>query len=215
MKEIEKDTKVKKTRTVKEVKEPEFSSLKEELAWLKKKKKKEPIDEMRIAFLEQPIKVIGPTKKEMEAAKKLTKKKAPAKRKTTKKPVVRLENGEFIPTPTTFAKLKTYVNKYFKAIGWKTKNYTFPDTQKLSIAEFKVTGDEKTQSVIVTGKLIWQNAKQMFTHPFKKEFTLENHKEVRTVIIKTYQMVEKNLKGKKEVPSQFFRDLNWGMVYDM
>lgn len=215
MKEIEKDTKVKKTRTVKEIKEPEFASLKEELAWLKKKKKKEPIDEMRIAFLEQPIKVIGPTKKEMEAAKKVAKKKAPAKRKTTKKPVVKLDNGEFIPTPTTFAKLKTYVNKYFKAVGWKTKNYTFPNTEKLSITDFKVTGDEKTQSVTVTGKLIWQNSRQMFTHPFKKVYTLENHKEVRTTIINTYKMVEKHFKDKKEVPSQFFRDHEWGMVYDM
>lgn len=190
----------------KEEKAPVFKNLKEELAWLKKKKVKTPAEEMRIAYLESPVKVIcTPIKK--------TVKKKVAKKKVAKKKV-ELEPGEYFPTPKTLPKLKTYMNSYIKAVGWKVKNYTFPDTKKLFLSEVKVTSDKEKNEAYFEGKLTYQNSHQMYSHRFKRTFTLENYKSFFPMIKATYKMVKDNFAGKDTVDTKFFTDREWSCVYD-
>jgi len=191
---------------VKEEKAPVFKNLKEELVWLKKKKVKTPAEEMRMAYLESPVKVIcTPTKKVVK--KKVTKKKV-AKKK------VELEPGEYFPTPKTLSKLKTYMNSYIKAVGWKVKNYAFPDTKKLFLSEVKVTSDKEKNEAYFEGKLTYQNPRQMYSYKFKRTFTLENHKSFLPMIKATYKMVKDNFAGKDKVDTKFFTDREWSCVYD-
>lgn len=203
-------TKAKTTRTKKEEVEPVFNSLKEELAWLKAKKNREPWMDMRIAFLEQPIKVytdyasIRAAKK--EAAKKATKKKA--------KKLVKYENGEYVPAPKTFTQLKSYINTYCRAMGWKDKKFKFEQCKNLGFKDLKITGDKEKQEVYLTGSLVFQTPRQMFTKAFSKTFTIENHRQIRELIRNTYRTVIRDWKDRTEVDGDEMRRKNWCCVYD-
>ena len=196
---------VKTVKAVKLLEEPDFKDSHEELAWLKKHQKK--LDEQqqyRLEFLSRPIQVIT------EKAK--PKKKKPVAKKV--KPAILLDNGEYIATPKTLPKLKSYVSTYCKAMGWK-KNFTFQDIKPLGFKDFKIEADKEKNEVYVKGTLVWQTAYQMFTKDFKRTFTIENHKSVKDMIVKTYRYANENFKGKKVVDGDALLEKGWGCVYDI
>lgn len=205
----EKKTRAKKTKDVIEM--PEFKTIKEELAWLKAKKNRTDFEQMRLEYLDSPVKVIC-DKQSLREAEKERKKKATKKKKV--KPAVLLENGEYVPTPKTFTQLKSYINTYCRAMGWKDKKFKFDWCKPLGFKDFKVTGDKEKQEVYITGSLVFQTPKQMFTKGFSKTFTLENHKQIRELIRNTYRAVLRNWKDKTHVDGDELMRKGWSCVYD-
>lgn len=198
------ETEVKKS--TKTVKEPDFKDIKEEITWLKKKRSLSQEQKDRLEFLTRPVKVYT------EKPSKKTAKK-PVKR--AKKPAVRQENGEWIADPTTYTKLKSYITAYCRAMGWKKKNFTFQGIKTLGLKDFKIDGDKETKTVTITGNLMFQTALQMFSKPFKKTFTLDNFKDIKTVIVNTYRYADKTFKGKDTVDGDMLIANGWSCVYDM
>lgn len=208
-KTVKEETPEKKTRTRKKKDEemPEFASLKEERAWLESKSKLEPWEQMRLNFLKQPVRAYPE-----DGAKKKVTKKAVAKR--TKK-VVKYENGEYFKTPKTVANLKTYITGYCKAMGWKDKKFKFKECPNMGFKDFKITADKDKGEVYLTGSLVFQTQKQMYFKEFKRVFTLENHRQIRDLIINTIKIIRKDWNNVKEVNAEEVLSKGWCRIYDM
>lgn len=186
------------------------TSIKEEIASLKKKKKLTDVEKMRLEYLESPVKVITDKSGMSKPVKKA------AKKKSSKKSLVKLENGEYFPTPTTLTKLKSYITSYVKAMGWKKKNYAFPDNPKVHITDLKITADKEKEEVYLDCNMMFQTGKIMCVKKCHRVFTLENHKQIRDVIYYTYKSVrEKRLfDGESLVYDRdWMVDHDWGFVY--
>ena len=202
----EKKPRATRAKKVEEEAEPVFKTIKEELAWLNKKKSLTDVQKARLDYLKKPV--IAITDKSGLKPVKKTKK---AKKKA--KPAVLLENGEYVATPTTYTKLKSYITTYCKAVGWKDKKFKFADCPFLGLKDFKITGDKDKKEVYVTGKLIFQSPSQLLSKSFSKTFTLENHKKIIDLIKNTFRNVKSNWQGVKEVNKSEFSKNGWCVVY--
>ena len=204
------ETSVKKSKEdkKKEEKEPVFKSNAEELKWLENHKGVlTPIQQMRLDFLSQPVKVYG--------VKSWVKKSAKPKKRKASKPAVLYDNGEYVPEPKTLTQLKSYITKYCTAMGWKDKKFTFEDCPYLKVKDIKVTSDKEKQEVYLTGAVAFQTSKQFFTKPFSRTFTLENHKEIRNLIRNTYNIVKRDWKDVTVVDGEKLLANGLSGIYDV
>lgn len=215
-KTVKEEPVVKKTTRKRKVKEPEeepdFKSIKEEIAWLKNRKSLSPCQAERLSFLDRPIQVYTDYASVKKAQKEASKKTSKPKKKV--KPAVKYENGEYVPTPKTFTQLKSYVNTYCRAMGWKDKKFKFQQCKNLGFKDLKVTGDKETKEVYLTGSLVFQTPRQMFTKSFSRIFTIETHQKIRELIKNTYRQVIENWTNRDHVDGDELMKKGWSCVYD-
>lgn len=124
-------------------------------------------------------------------------------------------NGEYVPEPKNFTQLKNYVTTYFRAMKWKNRDgdYTFPDSN-VHIRDFKLTKMKAEKAIRVEFNAVILTPKTMLAKAISKDYTLENHKQVRTDIINVYREVKntKLVKGDKVKEKELLKR-NWSKVY--
>ncbi len=124
-------------------------------------------------------------------------------------------NGEYVPEPKNFTQLKKYVTTYFRAMKWKNRegDYTFPESN-IHIRDFKLTKLKANKAVRVEFKAVILTPKTMLAKSISKDYTLENHKQVRTDIIHVYREVKntKLVAGDKVKEKELLKR-NWSKVY--
>ena len=124
-------------------------------------------------------------------------------------------NGEYVPEPKNFTQLKKYVTTYFRAMKWKNRegDYTFPDSN-VHIRDFKLTKMKAEKAIRVEFKAVILTPKAMLAKNISKDYTLENHKQVRTDIIHIYREVKntKLVNGDKVKEKELLKR-NWSKVY--
>lgn len=124
-------------------------------------------------------------------------------------------NGEYVPEPKNFTQLKKYVTTYFRAMKWKNRegDYTFPESN-VHIRDFKITKMKEEKAIRVEFNAVILTQKTMLAKAISKDYTLENHKQVRTDIINIYREVKntKLVKGDKVKEKELLKR-NWSKVY--
>lgn len=124
-------------------------------------------------------------------------------------------NGEYVPEPKNFTQLKNYVTTYFRAMKWKNRegDYTFPDSN-VHIRDFKLTKMKAEKAIRVEFNAVILTPKTMLAKAISKDYTLANHKQVRTDIINVYREVKntKLVKGDKVKEKELLKR-NWSKVY--
>lgn len=124
-------------------------------------------------------------------------------------------NGEYVPEPKNFTQLKKYVTTYFRAMKWKNRDgdYTFPDSN-VHIRDFKLTKMKEEKAIRVEFKAVILTPKTMLAKNISKDYTLDNHKQVRTDIINVYREVKntKLVNGDKVKEKELLKR-NWSKVY--
>lgn len=124
-------------------------------------------------------------------------------------------NGEYVPEPKNFTQLKKYVTTYFRAMKWKNRegDYTFPESN-VHIRDFKLTKLKAEKAIQVEFKAVILTPKTMFAKTVSKDYTLANHKQVRTDIINVYREVKntKLVNGDKVKEKELLKR-NWSKVY--
>lgn len=127
----------------------------------------------------------------------------------------RYPNGEYVPEPKNFTQLKKYVTAYFRAMKWKNRegDYTFPDSN-VHIRDFKLTKLKADKAIRVEFKAVILTPKTMLAKTISKDYTLENHKQVRTDIIHIYREVKNtSLVNGDKVKEKELLKRNWSKVY--
>lgn len=124
-------------------------------------------------------------------------------------------NGEYVPEPKNFTQLKKYVTTYFRAMKWKNRegDYTFPESN-VHIRDFKLTKLKAEKAIRVEFKAVILTPKTMLAKTVSKDYTLANHKQVRTDIINVYREVKntKLVNGDKVKEKELLKR-NWSKVY--
>ena len=124
-------------------------------------------------------------------------------------------NGEYVPEPKNFTQLKKYVTTYFRAMKWKNRegDYTFPDSD-VHIRDFKITKMKAEKAIRVEFNAVILTPKTMLAKNISKDYTLDNHKQVRTDIIHVYREVKntKLVSGDKVKEKELLKR-NWSKVY--
>lgn len=124
-------------------------------------------------------------------------------------------NGEYVPEPKNFTQLKKYVTTYFRATKWKNRegDYTFPDSS-VHIRDFKLTKMKEEKAIRVEFKAVILTPKTMLAKNISKDYTLDNHKQVRTDIINVYREVKNTkLVSDDTVKEKELLKRNWSKVY--
>lgn len=124
-------------------------------------------------------------------------------------------NGEYVPEPKNLTQLKKYVTTYFRAMKWKNRegDYTFPESS-VHIRDFKITKMKEEKAIRVEFNAVILTPKTMLAKTVSKDYTLENHKQVRTDIINVYREVKntKLVNGVKVKEKELLK-MNWSKVY--
>ena len=127
----------------------------------------------------------------------------------------RYPNGEYVPEPKNFTQLKKYVTTYFRAMKWKNRegDYTFPDSN-VHIRDFKLTKLKADKAIRVEFKAVILTPKMMLAKTISKDYTLDNHKQVRADIIHIYREVKNtSLVNGDKVKEKELLKRNWSKVY--
>lgn len=174
----------------------------------KKAKAEDPVDEMQF------VTINGHEVSKEIAEHKVTVICDPVKPKKKAEPK-KYPNGEYVPEPKNFTQLKNYVTTYFRAMKWKNRegDYTFPDSN-VHIRDFKLTKLKAEKAIRVEFKAVILTPKTMLAKAISKDYTLENHKQVRTDIINVYREVKntKLVNGDKVKEKELLKR-NWSKVY--
>jgi hypothetical protein len=174
----------------------------------KKTKTEEPVDEMQF------VTINGHEVSKEIAERGVTVICDPVKPKKKAEPK-KYPNGEYVPEPKNFTQLKNYVTTYFRAMKWKNRegDYTFPDSN-VHIRDFKLTKMKAEKAIRVEFNAVILTPKTMLAKAISKDYTLENHKQVRTDIINVYREVKntKLVNGDKVKEKELLKR-NWSKVY--